>query len=153
MNVLVAIDLEYQPEAAVDAVASWMARLGGKANLVYVDPVRPALYMIWNREVHQAAERELERHRAHCVASLEQLAQRLPAEYRGTVTLADGKAADALLTRAKEHDLVVVFAKQRGPLQQAILGSVAEKVVRACPVPIMVLPLDLTSSNSPSRAK
>lgn len=57
------------------------------------------------------------------------------------VSMLDGDVADCLLQRAREKriDLVVVGAHGRGGLGKVILGSVAEKVFRHSPVPVLTI--------------
>lgn len=53
-----------------------------------------------------------------------------------------GKAADVILEVARERKAayVVVGSHGRTGLKRAVLGSVAEAVVRASPVPVVVVP-------------
>jgi nucleotide-binding universal stress UspA family protein len=55
--------------------------------------------------------------------------------------LAEGAAADAVVDRARalDADLVVLSSHGRTGVTRAVLGSVAEKVVRLCPVPVLVV--------------
>jgi len=55
--------------------------------------------------------------------------------------LVEGDAADALVATAKEQetDLVVVGSHGRRGIRRFFLGSVAESVVRAAPVPVLVV--------------
>src|SRR5688572_20216546 len=54
----------------------------------------------------------------------------------------DGKPADVILAVARERkaDLIVVGSHGRTGLKRAVLGSVAEDVVRRSTVPVVVVP-------------
>jgi len=89
---------------------------------------------------------------------LEEEAQRLRA--RGvevTTMLRIGFASEAILEAAKEVDagLIVVGTHGRRGLPRALLGSVAEKVTRSSPVPVLTVhgglsPSDAALRESPS---
>jgi nucleotide-binding universal stress UspA family protein len=53
-----------------------------------------------------------------------------------------GRAADAILNYAKEHqvDLVVMSTHGRSGVSRWVLGSVADRVVRHSPVPVLTVP-------------
>jgi nucleotide-binding universal stress UspA family protein len=55
--------------------------------------------------------------------------------------LLEGHAADQILTFVEENavDLVVVGTHGRGRAARLVLGSVAEKVVRSCRVPVLTV--------------
>ena len=60
---------------------------------------------------------------------------------RTTVDTRMGAPADEILDYAKRHaiDLIVVGTHGRGPLASAILGSVAEAIVRRAVCPVMIV--------------
>lgn len=51
----------------------------------------------------------------------------------------DGSPANEILKASEGFDLVVMGNKGRNPLSDMILGSVAEKVVRDCHLPVMLV--------------
>ncbi len=57
--------------------------------------------------------------------------------------LASGKPWECILRVARERDvdLIVMGTHGRGGLPRALLGSVAERVLRASPVPVTALPM------------
>ncbi len=59
-------------------------------------------------------------------------------------------AAQEICTYAKEHgvDIVVLATHGRSGLQHLLLGSVAEKVVRSCPVPVLTVRADEEGASS-----
>jgi nucleotide-binding universal stress UspA family protein len=76
-------------------------------------------------------------------AALTRLQDLIPAAGRGTwdVALAVGHPADAVVRVARERnvDLIVMGTHGRTGLQHALLGSVAEKVVRLAPCPVLTV--------------
>ena len=75
--------------------------------------------------------------------ALTQLQDLIPAAGRGTwdVALAVGHPADAVVRVAQERnvDLIVMGTHGRTGLQHVLLGSVAEKVVRLAPCPVLTV--------------
>ena len=65
--------------------------------------------------------------------------QFLPAGARGEVRVARGGAAAVILERSKAYDLVAVGTHERGVLSRAVLGSVAERVVRGASCSVLVV--------------
>lgn len=72
----------------------------------------------------------------------------LPASLTTTSRLISGEPASALLEvlKAGEHDLVVLSTHGRTGFAHLLLGSIAEKLVRLSPVPVLTVP-------SPNRAR
>jgi nucleotide-binding universal stress UspA family protein len=52
----------------------------------------------------------------------------------------DGQAADAIANRAEPTDVIVMTSHGRGGLRRWLIGSVAEKLVREGPVPVILVP-------------
>jgi universal stress protein A len=66
----------------------------------------------------------------------------LPSELTVKSRLLAGEPASALLAELKkgEHDLVILSTHGRTGLSHLLLGSIAEKLVRLSPVPILTVP-------------
>jgi nucleotide-binding universal stress UspA family protein len=67
----------------------------------------------------------------------------LPAGVPSSNRLISGEPASALLTELKkgEHDLVVLSTHGRTGIAHLLLGSIAEKLVRLSPVPVLTVPV------------
>lgn len=52
----------------------------------------------------------------------------------------EGHPADAIVERAKEHDLIVMGTLGRTGLAHLLLGSTADRVVRHAPCPVLIVP-------------
>lgn len=87
-----------------------------------------------------------------------QLAKRLSDEererYRATTTIVSGVGATAIVEYAQEHDvdLIVMGTHGRTGMAHLLIGSVAERVVRLAPCPVLTVRADKAASNSPQRA-
>jgi len=75
--------------------------------------------------------------------TLGRLRDLLPEAYRGTweVEIAVGRPADTIVRLARERnaDLIVMATHGRTGLEHVVLGSVAEKVVRLAPCPVLTV--------------
>ncbi len=67
-------------------------------------------------------------------------AEFVPEVIPSSVALRQGFAPEQILKQVEEnqHDLVVMGTHGRSGLKRVLLGSVAERVIRACPVPVLV---------------
>jgi universal stress protein A len=86
---------------------------------------------------------------AELVAAAEREGKRLLAEFRQNLSLppdslefiAVGRASEQIVKAAKDWpaDLIVIGSHGRAGLQRALLGSVAEGVIRHAPCPVLVV--------------
>ena len=81
--------------------------------------------------------------RQHERVYLDGVAARLASEHpiRTNCAVMDGLAVDAILGRAREvaAALIVMTTHGRGPVSRAFLGSVADGLVRRCPLPVLLV--------------
>lgn len=123
-------------EAARDLAVAWTARL----DLLHVieEAVMPAFYASGVTSLLQL-DPEI---RTRCQAEMERRLARLGG---GPLTVAthvrEGKAAREIVAFAEEEgsDLIVLATTPRRGLERLLLGSVAEKVVRLAPCPVLVV--------------
>jgi nucleotide-binding universal stress UspA family protein len=75
--------------------------------------------------------------------ALTRLHDLVPEACRGTweVGIAIGRPADTIVRFAREHnvDLIIMATHGRTGLEHMVLGSVAEKVVRLAPCPVLTV--------------
>ena len=102
-----------------------------------------ALYVIDQREVDSSPEAVREELRAaldetgrDALATIEDQRDR-----NVTIEVREGRPADEIANYAREHDADVVATGTRGRHgeHRFLLGSVAERVVRTCPVPVLTV--------------
>lgn len=80
--------------------------------------------------------------REHCTRNLESVAETVRGEHANTqYLLADGMPSSAIVEMAdrNEIDLIVMGTHGRTGLVHALMGSVAEKVVRRAPCPVLTI--------------
>jgi nucleotide-binding universal stress UspA family protein len=79
----------------------------------------------------------------HSEATLARLRDLVPEAFRGNwkVEIAVGRPADTIVRLARERnaDLIIMATHGRTGLGHAVLGSVAEKVVRLAPCPVLTI--------------
>ena len=143
-HILVATDFGESSQRAEEAAAELGARLGAKVTLLHVWSVPTPTYAMalsWPLDGIEAAARE----------SLERAQLRLKEKHRDIdidIVLGAGVAWDRILDVAKERDvdLVVVGTHGRRGIPRMLLGSVAEKVVRLSPVPVLTVHSDVAEA-------
>lgn len=138
-NILVPTDLSPHAEAALDYACELAAKLGATVHLVDVIGV-PALGV---PELGIAVTSTMiDSMVADAQAALEALAARKRTQVTiGQVLLKTGDARDMIDQTAKElgADLIVMGTHGRRGVSRALLGSVAETVVRTAPCPVLVI--------------
>ncbi len=141
MRVLLPVDLTERAREVVDLAIPWAERLGGVIDLLYVDETAIPLPHVKDAAVQKILEAQWNASRRSSEAQLEALRERLPASSRRHVRLGSGPAGAAIIDLAPHFDLVMVGTHGRDGVSRMWLGSVAEKVVRGAPVPVLVLKL------------
>lgn len=141
MRVLLAVDLKKGAEAVVDGAKPWIDQLQATVDLVYVDEFRAATPYAPDPHVNSLLQLEWERMKAEDEAALMALLERLAPERRGTFHLVTGAPAATVCALAGPYDAVLVSTHGRTGMAHFWMGSVAERIVRTCPVPVLVLRL------------
>lgn len=141
MRALVAVDIfESGHNALLENAAQWCERMGAKLDVGYVDGmsyVRPA---ILDQQLRSVLDAEMDRLKESRETQLQELVETLPEAVRGVARYRyDYPAVDAFLEMAEGYDLVLVGTHGRQGLARFFLGSFAEKIVRQCPVPTLVM--------------
>lgn len=140
-HVVVATDLSEASIAALDAGRLWANTFGARLTLLHVyspDVMTPGLGPI--EGVDPGRE-----HRIQIGKALHEALNRLSnKELRVANThvelVADSSAANAVCRFAEEHgaDLIIVSSHGRTGVAHLLLGSVAEKIMRHAPCPVLV---------------
>lgn len=129
-RVLLAISERWIPDVRVDAIADFVARLGGTILAVHV---------AYGTEGSGADVTPGER-------LLDQVAQKLRAKSLkvDTLFLFSDDIGAALLKTAEEHraSLIMLGLSSKGMLTRLIEGNVAQEVIRGTRIPVMLLPAD-----------
>lgn len=137
-TILVPIDLAAGAAEAVGYACELGSRLGAHVHLLTVVGLPP----LGTPDVGGALTAPAI---DHLVASQRQVLEQLAADARcaelGEVLLRTGDPRDVICQTAKElgADLIVMATHGRHGVSRALLGSVAEAVVRAAPCPVLTL--------------
>jgi nucleotide-binding universal stress UspA family protein len=136
-RILVPHDFSEASTAAVRRAAAWADALGAEITLLHV--VEPVVYPeFYSVDVlsDDLMERLVERSERALAAAAE--------EILGTVRtqVEVGRAANTIVDFADpdRFDLVIMATRGLSGLEQALLGSVAESVLRRCRVPMLAVP-------------
>jgi universal stress protein A len=144
-QILVPVDYSSYSRTALGAALALAQRFGSSVEVVHVWD-RPSYVSDTLMVGHLGAQKSLaELIRENAESDMEKfLAEALP-QNPGVVvrrTLLSGEPVSTLLQKLREggHGLVVVGTHGRTGLRHALLGSVAERLVRLSPVPVLTVP-------------
>jgi len=141
-NVLVAIDFSDTSTRALRAGIAMAQTSGAKITLLHVgisqaimisqvwmDAMSPAMIEIHDR-IARESQRELDR----------LMRDEVPEPLRGQALLREGIADSTIVQQVSlgSYDLVVMGTHGHTGMQRVILGSVAERVLRHSPVPVLI---------------
>jgi nucleotide-binding universal stress UspA family protein len=135
-HILVPTDFGPAAERALDMAVELAAKLDARITLLHVWSVPAASYTEGLSWPVTDIEREAK-------AALDEALEKLKRRHaRSEAVLASGREWDAVLDAIGKRgvDLVVMGTHGRRGLARALLGSVAEKVVRLSPVPVLTVP-------------
>ena len=137
-NVLIATDFSHHSNAALRFGLSLARLYGAQAEIVYVLPTDE--YVIAGPEGLHAAKEAARRDLLEFKSRLGHLPELANFDDLH-VSMLEGPVAECLLQCARERkiDLIVVGTHGRGGFGKVILGSVAEKVFRHSPVPVLTV--------------
>jgi nucleotide-binding universal stress UspA family protein len=136
-HILAPVDFEPCSKRALEVAIDLAMRFDAKLTLVHVWDIPGYIYStpyvsadVWNA-IEEAAKQQL-------AATLSEARRRLP---RTESVLARGAAGPEVIAAVEklQADLVVVGTHGRKGLNRVLLGSVAEKIVRGCPVPVLTV--------------
>jgi nucleotide-binding universal stress UspA family protein len=136
-HILVPTDFGESSIRALSVAVDLAQKYGTKLTLLHAYEVPAATYptlvgtVDFLTPIRQAAEAQLDQ-------ALTELRKRLP---EASGTLSYGRSWHEILTAVESihADLVVMGTHGRQGVTRALIGSVAEKVVRSCPVPVLTV--------------
>jgi universal stress protein A len=145
-RIMVPIDYSENSKAALAYAAELALGFGASLDIVHVwdrptyltDAVMVQRPGEAHKPIGELIRENAERDMAEFLAEIS-----LPAAVSTTNRLVSGEPASALLAELKkgEHDLVVLSTHGRTGLAHLLLGSIAEKLVRLSPVPVLTVPV------------
>ena len=136
-RILVPHDFSEASAAAVRSAAAWADALGAEITLLHV--VEPVVYPEFY-SVDVLSDDLMERLVERSERALGAAAEDLLGKVRTQVEV--GRAANTIVDTAdpERFDLVIMATRGLSGLEQALLGSVAESVLRRCRVPMLAVP-------------
>ena len=135
---LVAVDFTELTERTVGKAAELAEGAGIPVDLLHV--TKPVHVTARGNMAARAIADQAQRAKTESArAKLAKLVQTMPEAIRGNPIVETGIPADVICGEAEGYDMVVLATNGRTGLSHALLGSVAERVVRYCPVPVLVV--------------
>lgn len=139
-RILVPVDFSELSRAAALAAAELGARFGAPLELLHVwrpPPLRPDL-MVW-AESDGVSLWQYARQRAE--EEMRELVEQLKLGSQDMSLILAGEPATTIVDHANAEgfDLIVMGTRGRGGLGHLLIGSVAEKVVRHAPCPVLTI--------------
>jgi nucleotide-binding universal stress UspA family protein len=139
MRLLLAVDVNEGAEDLVHEGIMWAGRLSARLDLLYVDEHAYNTYLVQDPSVRTVLDREWTRIREQQHDKLRKLMETVPEPMRGDAAVLTGRASDEIVEAAKTRDALLIATHGRKGLSHALLGSVAERVVRLATVPVIVI--------------
>ena len=137
-HILVTHDFSDRSTEALRVAGVWADELGAEITVLHVvEPVVfPEFYAI-----NIATDDMVIGLRDRAVDALDRAAQEVFGDRPVATTVLVGRAADTIIAEAESPDIDLVVMGTRGlsDLEQLVLGSVAEAVLRRCPVPLLTV--------------
>lgn len=138
-HILVALDFDPISEHALDYAVDLAERIGARVTVIHVYslPVLMALDGEYLPTPEGASDKATQAQK-NLDAALVPFAGR-KVDLKSTLRI--GSAADEICAQAKDlgADLIVVGTHGRGAISRALLGSVAQSVLHASPVPVLTV--------------
>jgi nucleotide-binding universal stress UspA family protein len=135
-RILVPHDFSETSEAAVRYAVALARNFNARIHLLHVgDQARLDLETEFPLGLEGAVEDAVRERLLKIVTPVEQ------AEFRPEFVVRSGVPAAEIVRYAKDHDvdLIVMGTHGRGPVGHMVMGSVAEKVVRTAPCPVLTV--------------
>jgi nucleotide-binding universal stress UspA family protein len=139
-NILLPTDLSEFSLAALEYGSSFAVLYGASLTLLHVTDVTPPVLPLHGAEPHDDVYRA--RAEEDAAQQLRLFVERnVPPEIRLTPIVRVGEPADEIrrFAEAGRMDLVVMATHGRTGLEHIVMGSVAERVVRLCTVPVLTV--------------
>lgn len=143
-HLLVATDFEASALHALDLALLLAPPADARVTIVHVVAPPPSAYALYAEGLSWPTDEMDER----AQEMLDEVVARARLAYpKVSGRLATGEPWEAILEAAKQEsaDLIVTGTHGRHGLKRLLLGSVAERVVRTAPVPVLTVPLPATA--------
>ncbi len=138
-RILVPIDFSPYADAAVELAVELARPLGARVDLLHIFRPPAEIVTAYELAVPTAYHEDL---RAASQAQLDAAVAKVhAAKVEGEGHLRDGAPADAICDQAREigADLIVMGTRGRTGLAHVLLGSVAQRVLKIAPCPVLTV--------------
>jgi nucleotide-binding universal stress UspA family protein len=137
-RVLVAHDVSDRSADAVRAAGVWADAFEAEITLLHV--VEPVVYPEFYA-INVQSDDVTTRLRDRATEALDDSASEILGDRPVNTVVLVGRAADTIVAEAspENFDLVIMGTRGLSGLEQLVLGSVAEAVLRRCPVPLLTV--------------
>lgn len=135
---LVAVDMSELTDVVIRRAIDLAT--GRPIRIDLLNVVKPPNMVSRGVAAHQIYEQALKNKQAAALHAVQALMEKVPEPHRGNVLVRSGIPADEICDQAGEgYDMVILATKGLSGLQHTLLGSVAERVVRMAPIPVLVV--------------
>jgi nucleotide-binding universal stress UspA family protein len=143
-HILVALDFSKCADHAFGYAAQMVAESGGRVTVVHVTAVHPPFTMDSRALLWALDDLAEKREKRHLTEHVNELLGRQKVRFE--VETPWGDPAQTIVDRSRELgcDLVVIGTHGRSGWNRLVIGSVAEKVVRHAPCPVLTVRLPET---------
>jgi nucleotide-binding universal stress UspA family protein len=137
-KILVPVDFSDECLEAVEWANAIAPALGARITLLHV--IQPIIYPEFYA-LDSLPEEHTRQVVKQCHEALEEIAQERLPDHSCDVVVVEGHVADSVRRYALDHDqdLTVVASRGLSGVARAVLGSVAERLVRCCEVPVLTV--------------
>ncbi len=151
-HILVALDGSELAEKALPVARDLATSSGGTIHLIQAVSRQPELEAVqsageFNPQLVEVsldqARRLIETRQTRGQEYLDRVAVELTnAGLKVETTILEGAADEQIISYSREHrvDLIVISTHGFGGVKRLLLGSVTDRVIRSCEVPVLVLP-------------
>jgi nucleotide-binding universal stress UspA family protein len=137
-RLLVAHDFSDRSASAIEVASDWAQAFDGEITLLHV--VEPVVYPEFYA-ISAPSDDVMTRLRDRATEVLDNAAREILGNQPVSTVVLIGRAADTIIAEAQPEsfDLVIMGTRGLTGLEQLVLGSVAEAVLRRCPVPLLTV--------------
>lgn len=153
-EILVPLDGSSAAEAALPYAEAVATAMGASLRLFGVVEPEDTGRPIWSVEVGERADREQAQHAALLQTLTDVAAALRERGFVAEVTVARGDPADEIVAAADERmaAMVVMATHGRGGIDRLLVGSVADKVMRMCTRPVLLVRPPAAAERAPAPA-
>lgn len=148
-RVLASVALGGEATQILNKAIDYASALGATLDIAYIEDIVAIAPFTVEAAVQTIMAEQLSMRKNAAMAALDSLIKTVPEVHRGKARMDVGVPGAEIARWGGAYDLIVTGTHGRAGLDRLWLGSVAEKVLRACPRTVLVLPIDPVPEASP----